>query len=71
MLCHDPRVSNIRWEKRETLNDVLILAEMKVRQGLHVDWDSIAEAADLYDWPVGNEGKLVNGRWIPSTRHLK
>lgn len=54
MLCHDPRVSNDRSEKRETDNAILILVE-HTRQSYpaaELDWDRIADAADHLDWPV-------------------
>jgi hypothetical protein len=54
MLCHDPRISNDRSEKRETENAVLIWAEHQ-RQAFpnrDIDWDEIARSADYLDWPV-------------------
>ncbi len=63
MLCHDPRISNVRWDKRETNNDALILADIMMRAGEPVEWDEVAEAADNCDWPVDKNGVLIIARW--------
>lgn len=65
MLCHDPRVSNVRWAKRETENNALILADIQTRQGGDVDWDEVADAADQCDWPLGANGEPVCWIWAP------
>lgn len=65
MLCHDPRISNIRWDKRETKNAALIRADMQSQQGRNIDWDDVAEAADQLDWPLGGNGKPLRWIWGP------
>ena len=65
MLCHDPRISNVRWELRETLNVALIAAHLSDDgQGL-IDWDAVAVAADDVDWPRDTEGNRIEGSWRP------
>jgi hypothetical protein len=63
MLCHDPRISNVRCDKRETTNDALILADIMMRAGEPVEWEEVAEAADNCDWPVDQNGALIIARW--------
>ena len=65
MLCHDPRISNIRWDKRETENNALILADARSRQGADVDWEVVAEAADRCDWPLAGNGQPLQWIWGP------
>lgn len=48
MLCHDPRISTDRSHKVETENPALMLGEIH-RDFLTVDWDKVAEQADLCD----------------------
>jgi len=65
MLCHDPRISNIRWELHETKNIALITAHLSDQGGALIDWDEVAIAADDCDWPRDSEGRLVRGSWAP------
>lgn len=67
MLCHDPRISNIRWDKRETQNDALIRADIQSLQGGNIDWDEVAEAADRLDWPRSRNGQRLRWIWGPKT----
>ena len=65
MRCHDPRVSNVRWDKRETRNEALIAADIASLQGSDIDWDHVAEAADRCDWPRGSDGEPLQWIWGP------
>ena len=65
MLCHDPRISNIRWELHETRNVALIMAHLSNEEGERVDWDEVAAAADDCDWPRDSEGCRIQGGWKP------
>jgi hypothetical protein len=65
MLCHDPRISCIRWEMHETQNIALILAHLANKAGDALDWDEIAAAADDCDWPRDHKGHRVTGDWTP------
>jgi len=65
MLCHDPRISNIRWELHETRNVALIMAHLSNESGEWVDWDEVALAADNCDWPRDSEGHPTRGSWTP------
>ena len=65
MLCHDPRVSNIRWELYETHNVALIHAHFASQGGEFVDWDEVATATDDCDWPRDGNGRVVPGDWAP------
>jgi len=65
MLCHDPRISNIRWELYETKNVALIMAHHADNAGETIDWDEVAIAADDCDWPRDSQGRLVTGSWGP------
>jgi hypothetical protein len=65
MLCHDPRISNIRWEFHETRNAVLIMAHLSDKSGDWVDWEEIAVAADDCDWPRDGAGRAIKGTWKP------
>lgn len=54
MMCHDPRISNDRSDKRATTNAALMMAEGRIRNGLtpdRIDWDEIATGADICDLP--------------------
>lgn len=54
MLCHDPRTSNDRDDKRETENPALIQVELarQMFPDASVDWEDVARRADHCDWPV-------------------
>src|SRR5437763_1256832 len=65
MLCHDPRISNIRWEFRETLNVALIAVYLSDDGQVLIDWDAVAAAADDVDWPRDIEGNRIEGSWRP------
>jgi len=65
MLCHDPRISNIRWELHETRNVALIMAQLSYDDGETIDWENVAMAGDDCDWPRNSEGRLVRGSWEP------
>lgn len=65
MLCHDPRISNIRWELHETKNVALIMAHLSDEGGGTTDRDEVAKAADDCDWPRDDEGRLITGTWKP------
>ena len=65
MLCHDPRISNIRWQLRDTKNVALIVARLSDPDGGSTDWDEVAVAADDCDLPRDSEGRLVAGSWKP------
>jgi hypothetical protein len=65
MLCHDPRISCIRWEMHETRNLALIMAHLFSKEGDPPDWEEVAMAADDYDWPRDDEGHLIKGSWMP------
>ena len=65
MLCHDPRISNIRRELRETNNVALIVAHLSDKDRGNIDWDEVAIAADDCDLPRDSEGRLVAGSWKP------
>lgn len=56
----DPRVSfsTVTW----TRNPALILADMVIRCGYTVDWDSVADAADYCDELIGDTGAEIE-RW--------
>jgi hypothetical protein len=54
--CHDPRISNIRWDKRETRNSALIRADTELEHGGDVDWEAVVVAADNDDWPLDANG---------------
>jgi hypothetical protein len=67
MLCHDPRISNDRNDKRETTNPVLIAIE-HARQAypqLDVDWEKVAVEADHPEILVDREGREI-ALYIPS-----
>jgi hypothetical protein len=63
--CHDPRISNIRWDKRKTRNAALIRADIHLEQGDPVDWEAVAVAADNDDWPLDANGEPVTWIWGP------
>jgi hypothetical protein len=63
--CHDPRISNVRWDKRETRNAALIRADIHLERGDHVDWEAVAVAADNDDWPLDANGEPVTWIWGP------
>jgi hypothetical protein len=65
MLCHDPRISNIRWEFHQTRNVALIMAHLSSKSGDWVDWDEVAAAADDCDWPRDGAGRAIKGAWKP------
>lgn len=65
MLCHDPRISNIRWELHETKNVALIMAHLSDNGRERTDWEEVAKAADDCDWPRDSEGRLIAGSWKP------
>ncbi len=65
MLCHDPRISNIRWELHETKNVALIMARLSDEGGETTDWDEVAKAADDCDWPRDSAGRPITGSWKP------
>jgi hypothetical protein len=65
MWCHDPRISNIRWELRATRNVALIMAHVSNKSGDCVDWDEVAVAADDCDWPRDVEGQAIKESWKP------
>jgi hypothetical protein len=65
MRCHDPRLSNVRWAKRETRNEALIAADIASLQGRNIDWDEVADAADRCDWPNGPDGEPLRWIWGP------
>lgn len=56
----DPRVSFsvLTW----TRNPALLLADMAIRCGYLVDWDSVADAADYCDELIGDSGAEIE-RW--------
>jgi hypothetical protein len=63
--CHDPRISNIRWDKRETNNAALIRADIDLERGGDVDWEAVVVAADNCDWPMDANGQALRWIWGP------
>jgi hypothetical protein len=63
--CHDPRISNIRWDKRETNNAALIRADTDLERGGDVDWEAVVVAADNCDWPMDANGQALRWIWGP------
>jgi hypothetical protein len=51
MRCHDPRISNVRSEKRETENPALAMAEVtrQLYPEREIDWEDVARSADECD----------------------
>jgi hypothetical protein len=51
MLCHDPRISNDRNDKRETTNPALMITEVARSRfpTARVDWERVVDNADHLD----------------------